>query len=784
MSIGDTSTLVVVAMGLFFLVALLVSMLVLGRRQQGREVRELAIAVEELRSGHIRRRPVIDEHSPLAMLSDALQRLGQDLSIRWREAEGANVKLRAVLDGASEIAVVATDPDWDVVGFRGGASSLFGWDEPSIRGESIARLFEEQAWKDLLPRLTRKSLREHGLDTSVTLRRRDGATFPARLAVRTLRSPAGEPTGHLLVIRDRSAQERLETELRASEQRYRGLVEGLREGIFVLRGGQVVYANDALARLCATEADHMRGIPWRDFVASSDVLVVQEVLAGLESAVDARADLHVELRGTGDGAVRRPVRIRAASIRHDGEPAVLGLVQDEVSERRRELELRRGRARLDAVLEGSPDGVLAIDDAAEGGLVCATNAAFLRMFGLTQADVLGRSEGHLVELLGRSRGFGAGLANRMVNETAADGRPAAIADETTGREVEVVIAPLRDRRGRALGRMVMCRDRTELRRSEREIASHVEELERGRRELKQTQERLDALSEDLGRRGEELERLNRELQTLDEMKSEWLGDLSHDLQAPLVSVRGYTEMILKGRLGSINEEQRKGLQVSLKNVDRLISMIDNLLAFSRLTREAGQMQWADVPLHELIDESVAILRERLDSRGIEFSYAGMPPGTLVHGDREMLLRVFTNLLSNAVKFNRDGGRIEVVVRPESSRELRVEVRDTGTGIPQRDLERIFERHYRSVASGAAVAEGSGLGLAIVRDILRLHGCQIRAESVEGRGSVFSFTLPRAGATTRSARPPEDADSQAASPEEAPAGDADPQRPRLRIIRRD
>lgn len=771
---GITTLVVLVAMGLVFLVALLASMLVLGRRQQGREVRELAVALEELRSGQMRRRPVIDEHSPLAVVSDALQRLGQDLSVRWRQAEGADSKLRAVLDGAREIAVVTTDPDWDVTGFSPEASALLGWEESAISGEPISRLFDEDSWREFLPMLARKSLKRHGLESPVTLRTRAGTEIRASLAVRALRAPSGEVSGYVLVIRDDSARARLDDELRASERRYRGLVEGLRQGVMIVRHGMVVYANPAMARMSGTDADRMKGTPWRDFVVSRDVLVAQEVLAGVESGPESRAELRLDLRA-GERGLVRPARIRATTVRYEDEPAALVLVEDETLERRSEAELRRSQSRLDAVIEACAEGVLAIAGETGGGLVCATNRALLEMLALRESDVLGRSEGQLVERLRAGNAVCARLADLLAGTTAATGGRDVVTDDEPPLAVEMVISELRDRRGRALGRIVLCRDHTAQRKSEQDLASHAEELRRSRDELQGAQQRLDELRQDLAGRGEELERLTRELETLDEMKNAWLGDLSHDLQAPLVSVRGYTEMVLKGRLGAINDEQRKGLEISLKNVDRLIAMIDNLLAFSRMTREASRMKPSDFELRGLIDDAVATVQERLESRGIEFTHAGLPPDTRLHGDREMLLRVLSNVLSNAVKYNRDGGRIEMVTRLGESGRVLVQIRDTGIGIPARDLERIFERHFRAERVAEAGVAGTGLGLAISRDILRMHGCWIKAESVEGRGSVFSFTLPTRAATAEEREDPVAAERGA---------EADRPAPRLRIIRHD
>src|SRR4029077_17750084 len=127
-------------------------------------------------------------------------------------------------------------------------------------------------------------------------------------------------------------------------------------------------------------------------------------------------------------------------------------------------------------------------------------------------------------------------------------------------------------------------------------ADEVEEWRRRHDALEAAHAELRRAHDDLLGRRVEADKLNAELRTLDGMKSDLLANVSHELQTPLVSIRGYTEMILKGRLGAINDEQRKGLSLSLKNIDRLIAMIDNLLAFARADRGSASMNVTTFPL--------------------------------------------------------------------------------------------------------------------------------------------------------------------------------------------
>jgi signal transduction histidine kinase len=334
---------------------------------------------------------------------------------------------------------------------------------------------------------------------------------------------------------------------------------------------------------------------------------------------------------------------------------------------------------------------------------------------------------------------------------------------------------------------------SEQRRSERQLQQQAERLQLGKVELEQSYHRLNEVNKKLERRGEELDRLNQELRKLNEMKTNLLGNVSHELQTPLVAIRGYTEMILRERLGPISEEQRKGLDLSLKNIDRLIAMIDGLLDLARGERAQPPLSLSRFPLRALVEEAWATLADAIAARRIEVRVT-VPTDLEIEADRERVLRVLLNLLSNAVKFNREAGRIDIDAASATASFVTVRVRDTGLGIPERDLGRIFERGFRVERAGTAQPEGSGIGLALVQQILQEHGCTISVRSEVGKGTEFSFTLPRAADASTPGLPAADDGAPEGTPRAASGSAAaerrssrprppEAPRPRLRIIRR-
>lgn len=779
------TALALAALGLLTGTGLVVVAALLARRRLAREVREIVAALEELRTGEGRLAPLVHRASPLGLVADAVSRLGHDVRQRLDEAQAAGERWRALGDAAAQAAIVTTDADGDIQSFSAGAEELFGWQAAEVVSRPAAVLFESDAYRDLLPKLGRKSLRVRGVATRTRLLHRDGSPIEAALSVRLRTGEEGDSRGFVMIMQDVSEQVQLERRLTVAEERYRALVEGLGEGVLIVERGRIVDANAAAAAVLDRSQRELLGQALRDHVSTRDVIVVEERLAAIELGEAPGDELQCELVGP-DGRPRATVRLLLRQREHEGRAAVLVLLQDRTPERRVEAELRRNEGRLDAVLEATSDGVLVVADAPEGGIVQICNRSFAELFDLRLYEVLGRREGELLDEL-RQRGETAAEVAAVIETAraiAAARRETVTVEGPPLRELLVTVAPLTDAAGRSLGRVVACRDLTEQRASERGLLARAEELREAKAELELVAEQLRTANDELRSRGEELDRLNRELKRLDEMKSNLLGNVSHELQTPLVSIRGYTEMTLKERLGPITEEQRYGLGLSLKNIDRLIAMIDNLVNFTRQEQEVGPLELSRFPLLPLIEEAGDMLRGLLDERDVELR-VDVPRGeTPIEADRDKILQVFVNLLSNAIKFNRQGGRIDLVVRPGQPGFLSVSLRDTGIGIPEQELPLVFDRHYRVRRNAESEQKGSGIGLTIVRDVLRKHGCTIRVESVEGEGTEFTFTLPQPEASDRSRPRAGGADPPAPHPgngdDEAPQ---DPGRePRFRVIR--
>lgn len=236
-----------------------------------------------------------------------------------------------------------------------------------------------------------------------------------------------------------------------------------------------------------------------------------------------------------------------------------------------------------------------------------------------------------------------------------------------------------------------------------------------------------------------LEAANERLRELDRMKKEFLANVTHELKTPLVTVLGYTEMMLDGRLGEVNERQKNGLAVALRNIERLQRLIEELLDVSRM--EAGRLvlELRVFPLGTWLETAVREFEAEAARKKVKLEVSIADPAIQVRGDPDRLHRVVANLITNAVKFTEPGGEVRVRAGTPRDGLVEVAVRDTGRGIPEHFKPRLFERFSRADARDGK--SGTGLGLSIVKAILDAHGAPITVESEEGRGTEVRFSLP-------------------------------------------
>ncbi len=227
------------------------------------------------------------------------------------------------------------------------------------------------------------------------------------------------------------------------------------------------------------------------------------------------------------------------------------------------------------------------------------------------------------------------------------------------------------------------------------------------------------------------------LAELDKAKTLFFSNVSHELRTPLTLMLGPVAEVLES--ADLSSEHRERLEAARRNSQRLLKLVNSLLDFSRI--EAGRIRARFEPtdLAGFTSELVSVFRSAIERAGMRLVVDCAPLKEPVYVDRDMWEKVVLNLLSNAFKYTLEG-EIAVSLRQDAERAV-LAVRDTGTGIPARELPHVFERFHRVAGARGRTQEGTGIGLSLVQELIKLHGGSVHVESVEGHGSTFTVCVP-------------------------------------------
>ncbi len=238
----------------------------------------------------------------------------------------------------------------------------------------------------------------------------------------------------------------------------------------------------------------------------------------------------------------------------------------------------------------------------------------------------------------------------------------------------------------------------------------------------------------------ELEKKNKQLEQLDELKDDFINNVSHELRTPLTIIRESISQITDGLFGEVNEKQNKYLNKSLMNIDRLKKIIEDLLDISKIEKGKLEVFKENVDMVELIEDVVANFTIKAQNKGLEIKANISQERMKVLADKEKIIQVLTNLVGNACKFT-DKGCIEISAVLNATH-VECSIQDTGIGIASQDLPRLFSKFDQISRQAGPGEKGTGLGLAITKGIVELHDGQIHVESVLGKGTKVTFTLPK------------------------------------------
>ena len=641
---------------------------------------------------------------------------------------------------ATPNAVVIMDAERRVVEFNPSAEKLFGWRRADVLGKDTAGL--------LIPERGRARF---VAGTESFLSRRDPGEFTGRITMPVLCADGSEQMvettplplfvrGQVYfcsLMRDLSEAEQARMARGAAVAAFRLLARRAPVGIAETGAdGRCVFVNERWCVLNAgTPADFL-GKPWLSVVHQEDLGQVRHEWA---RATAGGTELETDCRLRDGARAVTWARVGVAALPHgaNGAPGFVVTLTDvtDHKEAERDHEVRlaieeetsRGlvdqAGRLTSLIATAIPGIVVGD---QDGRIVQVNESFRGMFGIDEpaAALAGSPAGRLARRVAGAfadpAGFAATMERLVTGHSPISGEQMARAD---GRAVECDYWPMfvaGDYRGDIwLFWDITQRKRLEERR-ERELAT----VEEARRAAEEDRQRLAAH--------------NAHLREVDELKTQFLATVSHELRGPLNSIVAYTEL-LSDEKEQMSPEAAAFLDVVERSAGQLTRLVGDLLLLSLIEAGVTPLELAPVSIREVVADAVGAAAPGAERRGIELD-GSAEDGPPVQADRDRLRQVIENLLANAIKFSGTG--VTVRVRPPcTGGEWRIDVADSGVGIPADEINRIFERFFRASNGRKAGRPGSGLGLSVVKALTELHGGRVEVVSTVGRGSTFSVFLP-------------------------------------------
>ncbi len=629
----------------------------------------------------------------VAELTDALNDASASLQMQLEETRRTEERTQSILNAVPD-AIIGLDAEGCVALVSPAAANVFGHDAHASASPSLADWLPGLDLSDI-ERRTSEGLfmRASGLHVArfeTIARRRDGTEFPADVSLSRADADAGTGLRYTCVVRDITEQRMAFAMLNLYSRALDCTSNGVVISDMALPGNPVFYANPAFYKITGYDPGDAIGRNC-GFLQREDT--AQPELGQLREAVSRGESCTVVLRNyRKDGALFfnelavAPVRAPDGSVPH-----YVGVLNDVTERERTRMAIAVRSARLNAVFDLSPDGFVVFD--ADTQLVYS-NRAFLAMTGWNPVEA---------------------------------GGPLSL------REFDLRFAMLTDP-------ALPTRSLAEVLKSSENTADTLSLLLPERRVLaRDVRGQLDGKGETILF----LRDVTRETE-VDRMKSEFLTTAAHELRTPMVSVFGFTELLLNR---PVSEPKRRDMLETIHRQSQLlINMVNELLDLARIeARQGKDLKRQPCRLGTLVEQAVAPFQGQAEAGqgGAERLRLNVAHAdAMLYVDDDKALRAFTNVLSNAFKYTPDGGAVSVETLDGELRDapaVGVRVTDAGIGMSPEQLRRVFERFYRADPSGNI--PGSGLGMSLVKEIVELHGGRVEIESEPGRGTTVTLWLP-------------------------------------------
>ncbi|MBN2109841.1 MAG: PAS domain S-box protein [Methanosarcinaceae archaeon] len=570
------------------------------------------------------------------------------------------------------------------------------------------------------------------------------------------RNAHGDITHYQVVILDITHRKRIEKRLSDSEQRYHSMVEKINDGMVVVQDGIIVFVNSQFAGILGYTVEEAIGMSYLDMLSPSCLeLVRSRHNKRLEN--DATCPTRYELTLLTKQGAEVSAEINASYIEHEGKPAIIGILRDISLRKRNEdrikrsLEIQQTLTFVSSTLLTSPDLDKAINiSLSHIGNLCDACRAYVFLFGENDgcmsnthewcADGVGPQKDNLQEIpVDTFPWWMQKLSNgEMIHITSVRDMPPEASAEKELLEMQdisslLVIPLFIDKRTCGFIGLDNVKSTGSWSQDDMAILGTVSHLLSSSIENERKKVQID-------KNTRKLSETNMELQRSVKVKDAFLANMSHELRTPLNSIIGYSDMLLSGIAGEINEKQCRYLNHISSSGKHLLEIINDILDISKV--ESGKMELLYETIHVsyIIESVINIVSPMADRKQIDLIFNNKIDGMLIEADPVRFKQIISNLLINAIKFTDERGEVSIDVKKERDL-LNVSIGDSGIGIAPEDKDKLFQPFQQLDSSYARKYEGTGLGLALVKDLVELHGGNIWVESEPCKGSIFSFTIP-------------------------------------------